>query len=110
MLISDTRRIGEKLFCIRKKCGYSREDVAELAEISDRAYADIERGSSNMRTDTLVRICRALKITPDEIFTEPEPVDSPDPDTVSERLSSCSPEERATAFKLLDVYLSSVGK
>ena len=41
MLISDMRRVGEKLYVVRKNCGYSREDVAELAEISDRAYADI---------------------------------------------------------------------
>ncbi len=110
MLISDMLRIGGKLYEVRKRAGLSQADVAELAEISDRAYADIERGGSNMRADTLIRICRALKITPDEIFTEPEPIGTFDPDAVLMRLSTCSPDERATALRLLNVYLSSIGK
>ena len=110
MLITDMLKVGTKLYEARKRAGFSQADVAELAGISDRAYADIERGTSNMRAGTLLRICAALKITPDEIFTEPEPIEAPNSDTLFERLSSCSLEEYTTALKLLDVYLSSVGK
>ena len=63
MLISDLNLIGENLYHFRKKCGLTQSEVAELAELSDRTYADIERGNTNMRIDTLIKICSALKIT-----------------------------------------------
>ena len=63
-----------------------------------------------MRADTLVRICRALKITPNEIFTETDPVTLSNTDTILDRLNSCDASEKATALSLLDVYLSSLGK
>ncbi|MDY3013911.1 MAG: helix-turn-helix transcriptional regulator [Evtepia sp.] len=70
MLIFDNRVVGNKLLTIRKRLGLTQTQVAEAAELSDRAYADIERGTVNMRMDTILRICRALRITPDEILTE----------------------------------------
>lgn len=76
MLIFDSRVVGNKLLAIRKRMGLTQMQVAEAAELSDRAYADIERGTVNMRMDTILRICRALHVTPDEIFTEAdEPAD-----------------------------------
>ena len=62
--------IGNKLLAIRKRTGMTQAEVAEAAGLSDRTYADIERGTVNMRTETLLRICNVLRITPDEILTE----------------------------------------
>ena len=68
MVIMDYRKIGNKLLAIRKKAGLTQNEVAELAGLSNRTYADIERGTVNMRVETVLRICMALHITPDEIF------------------------------------------
>ena len=58
MLISDPRQIGNRLLAIRKHIGLTQAEVAEAAGLSDRAYADIERGSVNMRIDReLSAIC-----------------------------------------------------
>ena len=56
MLIKDLKIIGNKLLEFRKKAGLTQSQVAEMADLSDRTYADIERGNANMRTDTMVRI------------------------------------------------------
>ena len=69
MLIFDLRTIGNKLLTIRKRMGMTQAEVAEAAGLSDRTYADIERGSVNMRTETILRICSVLHITPDEILS-----------------------------------------
>ena len=69
MLVTDTRQIGNRLLILRKRSGLTQAEVAEVAGLSDRAYADIERGSVNMRVETTLRICQALRITPDEILT-----------------------------------------
>lgn len=68
MLVTNMHIKGNKLYEIRKRSGLTRAEVAERANLSDRTYADIERGSSNMRAETLIGICNALHITPNEIF------------------------------------------
>lgn len=63
MLIYDFRVIGNRLLAFRKKAGLTQIEVAEAAGLSDRTYADIERGSVNMRIETILRICDVLHIT-----------------------------------------------
>ena len=70
MLVWDLHEIGNKLLAIRKKYGMTQSEVAESAGLSYRTYADIERGTVNMRLETVFRICDALHITPDEILTK----------------------------------------
>lgn len=107
MIVSDLRVIGERLYKIRNKKGMSRLEVSEKADISDRTYADIERGTVNMRTETMLKICKALAITPNDIFV------SDDNEQVTEeeimnKIKNCSSSERVTALSLLSVYLKSL--
>lgn len=107
MLIFDKRAIGNKLLAIRKKSGFTQAEVAEKAGLSDRTYADIERGSVNMRTETVLKICEVLHITPDEILTEESSLECRQ-NEIFERLSLCPPKERQTALAILEVYLGSI--
>lgn len=108
MLIFDFRTIGGRLFSIRKKAGMTQSEVAETANISDRTYADIERGTVNMRIETVLKLCEALHITPNEILTE----DSPDllikQTELFSELDKCTEQQRQTALELLAVYLKSL--
>ena len=107
MLIFDFHKIGNKLLAVRKHAGLTQSEVAEAAGLSDRTYADIERGTVNMRIETILRICQALCITPDEILTEASSV-SLQQEALFQRLEQCPSQERATALRLLEVYLDSV--
>lgn len=107
MLIFDTRDIGNRLLAIRKKMGLTQAEVAEIAGLSDRTYADIERGSVNMRTETFLKICQALSVTPDEILTQ-KAISENKQNELFERLSKCSPKEKETALSILEVYLKSL--
>lgn len=108
MLIFDFSVIGNKLFSFRKKMGMTQAEVAEAAGLSDRTYADIERGSVNMRIETVLKICEALHITPDEILTEDHfSVTSQEVELLT-RLNACSPKDKETALRLLSVYLQSL--
>ena len=109
MLIFDLRSIGNKLLAIRKRMGMTQSEVAEAAVMSDRTYADIERGSVNMRTETVLRICWALHITPDEILTEEAETADSKQSEIWERLNACNPKDKETALRLLSVYLQSLG-
>ena len=108
MLIFDLRTIGNKLLTIRKRMGMTQAEVAEAAGLSDRTYADIERGSVNMRTETILRICSVLHITPDEILTEESASLAARQAELTKRLTACNPKDKETALQLLSVYLKSL--
>lgn len=108
MLIFDFRAIGNKLLTVRKHCGMTQLEVAVAAELSERTYADIERGSVNMRMETFLRICNVLYVTPDEILTEGDTELSVKQEELWQRLAACQPKERQTALQLLSIYLKSL--
>lgn len=108
MLVFDFRVIGNKLHAIRKRAGMTQAEVAEAAGLSDRTYADIERGTVNMRIETVLRICNALHITPDEVLTDDNSSLASRQEELWQRLMACSPKDRETALQLLSVYLHSL--
>lgn len=108
MLLLDMRKIGNKLLTVRKKAGLTQVEVAEASGLSSRTYADIERGSVNMRVETILRICEALHITPDEILTESNIEMTAQQEEILARLNACSPKDKETALRLLSVYLQSL--
>lgn len=108
MLIYDFAVIGNKLMSIRKRAGFTQVEVAEAAGLSNRTYADIERGTVNMRIETILRICDALHITPDEILTLDDSAIARRHEELFERLEACNEKDRDTALCLLDVYLRSL--
>lgn len=57
---------------IRKERGLSREDLAERADLSDRAIAYLEKGTVP-RATTLAKIAAALDADITEFFTPPTP-------------------------------------
>lgn len=108
MLLSDFRSIGNKLLSVRKRLGQTQAEVAEAAGLSDRTYADIERGSVNMRLETILRICNALQITPDQILTEEHPSLTAKKEDLMSKLDSCTQKEQETALAILSAYLQSL--
>lgn len=108
MLVFDFRTIGNKLLTIRKRLGMTQSEVAEKAALSDRTYADIERGTVNMRIETILRICQALHVTPDEILTEGNTPEKLRQQALWERLEACNPRDKETALRLLEVFLQSL--
>lgn len=108
MLIYDFRAIGNRLLAIRRRQGLTQAEVAEAAGLADRTYADIERGTVNMRLETILRICQALHITPDEILTQERSAIAVRQEELLARLNACSEKDRDTALLLLEVYLRSL--
>lgn len=108
MLVFDLHSIGNKLLIVRKRMGMTQAEVAESAGLSDRTYADIERGTDNMRTETILRICNTLHITPDEILTEDSTSLSIQQTELWERLNACNSKDKETALQLLSIYLKSL--
>lgn len=107
MLVFDLYTIGAKLYEIRRRKGLTQAEVAEKAELSDRTYADIERGHVNMRVETLLKICSALNITPNNILVTDDNIEITE-QTLIDILKDCSNNEKETALRLLNVYVNSL--
>lgn len=110
MLLLDMREIGNKLLAIRKRMGMTQVEVAEAAGLSSRTYADIERGTVNMRVETVLHICEALHITPDEILTQNSTELTVQEEQILARLSVCNSKDKETALRLLNVFLQSLAE
>lgn len=108
MLITDRVTIGNNLYALRKRAGLTQAELAEAAGLADRTYADIERGSVNMRLETILRICSALHITPDEVLTAPPSTPTARLDELLARLETRTAAEQNTALTLLETYLNSL--
>ena len=108
VLLLDMREIGNKLLAIRKRMGMTQVEVAEAAGLSSRTYADIERGTVNMRVETILHICEALHITPDEILTQSNTELTAQEEEILARLNACNSKDKETALRLLNVYLQSL--
>ena len=98
------------MLLLRKRRGLTQAELAEAASLSDRAYADIERGAVNMRVETLLRVCAVLRITPDEILTDNTESITTRQEELWVRLNDCSVQDRKTALAILTVYLQSLDK
>ena len=108
MLLFDMIAVGNKLLEIRKRLGLTQAEVAEQAGLSGRTYADIERGTVNMRIGTFLRICNVLGVTPDKLLTNERPSVAVRKEELMERLNRCSAKEQETALNLLSVYLQAL--
>ena len=108
MIVENLPALGSKLYAIRKKYGMTQAQVAEAAGLSNNTYAEIERGVVNTSIESIMQLCRALHITPDEILTErPDEASAREADIIA-RLRACNPRDKETALQLLDVFLRSL--
>lgn len=105
MLITDKNLIGKNLYKYRKKCGLTQFEVAEKAGLSDRTYADIERGQTIMRIDTLLKICDVLGITPNDILTEEDLDSTIDLDSLIKDIDSCSTNDKQFIIDTLKNFI-----
>lgn len=60
--------LGKRIRQIRKERGLTQEDFARRIGIDYKHLGSIERGNENVTIQTIEKICRAIDITPSEIF------------------------------------------
>lgn len=65
--------IGERIKKQRLLNGYSREQLAELVEITPRFCYDLELGLKNMSVNTLCKLAEALHVHADYLLFGPAP-------------------------------------
>ena len=86
--------VGIRLRAIRQERGYTQEYVAERAGISAQHCSGIECGNAKVSLPALVRLCNALKVTPDCVLMDSVSHATPQlVGNVAAVFSDCSPDE-----------------
>lgn len=95
--------IGGRIRKQREYLGYTREQFAELLEVTPKFCSDIELGVKGMSVSTLCKIAHILRLPTDFILFGTLEHDNSEP--LELLLKSCSTAERAYAEQLLKTFL-----
>jgi transcriptional regulator with XRE-family HTH domain len=61
-------QLGKRVRALREQRGISQEALADLAEIHRNYISQIEGGKRNLSFFNVVKIARALKVTPSKLL------------------------------------------
>lgn len=64
----DYKEVGKRIAARRKELGLKQCEVTELAELSDKYLSNIERATSVVSIDVLMKLCNVLNATPNDFL------------------------------------------
>ena len=97
------KQIGRRVRDMREYQEMTREQLAEYADISVQFLSTIESGQKSMTTHTLYKMSKALNVTTDYLVTGE--ASSGGSDHITRLIEALSPDERAVAERLIQIYL-----
>ena len=97
--------IGRRIRTQREAMGYTREQFAELLDVTPKFCSDIELGIKGMSVPTLCKISEVLQLTTDYILFGFEVGKDT---TIEVMLHKASPSERHYAEALLMTYFKAM--
>jgi len=94
--------IGSRVQMLRKKAGFSREQLSERSNLSVQSICKIESGNRNFRIQSLIAISGALGVSADYILGLSKYSDD---DNMMCMLSSLSPKGKEFMLKIMEIYI-----
>ena len=68
----ELKKFGDRVRQLRKAKGISQEKLAELADLHRNYIGGIERGERNLALINIVRLARALGVSPSQLLEDIE--------------------------------------
>ena len=99
--------MGERIKKQRLLSGYSREKLAELADITPRFCYDLELGLKNMSVNTLCKLSDALHVSVDYILYGASE-NSDDLTSIIGTISLCPANKRDHLEQIISHYIQAV--
>ena len=99
--------IGKRVRKTREHYGFTRERLAEMANISPQFLVHIENGTKSMTANTICNLARALNVSADYLLFGLEDTDL-NRTLAMEALVSMLPEDRMLAERVLQTVLQMI--
>ncbi len=99
--------IGKRIRKTREHYGFTRERLAEMANISPQFLVHIENGTKSMTANTICNLARALNVSADYLLFGLEDTDL-NRTLAMEALVSLLPEDRMLAERVLQTVLQMI--
>lgn len=102
----DYQALGKRIASLRKRKSMTQEQLAEKTELSNNYISHIENSRSIPSLETLMKLCAALEITPNELLlgTSQNMTDYLQSE-VQQKLMLCTPSERRLVDRFIDLLL-----
>ena len=91
----DWSAVGGRVRKQREYIGYTREQLAELLDVTPKFCSDIELGIKGMSVPTLCKLSESLRLSTDYILFGQDAGAESEP--IMRMLETCSPAERSHA-------------
>lgn len=98
--------IGRRIRGCREALGYSREALAEKADLAASFIGTIELGAGSFTAETLIKLCRALNVSADYILFGEEKQTGLS--AINAMLSGLDPAYIPFVEEILSAYIRSV--
>lgn len=102
----DYVEVGKRISARRRELGLKQWQVEHQAELSDKYLSNIERATSVLSIDVLMKLCNVLNTTPDALLLGTANDNSDYQRSMSSRLRQMSSKQACLALSLMDWILS----
>lgn len=103
----DYKEVGKRISAQRRKLGLTQCQVEQKADLCFKYLSNIERGSSVLSVDVLMKICAALETTPDTLLLGSMTDENNDyVRSITNRVQQMSSKQARLALSLMDWILS----
>lgn len=102
----DYQTLSKRISDLRRKKGLTQESLAEKTELSSNYISHIENSRSIPSLETLMKLCSALDITPDEVLLgTKQDMENYLQSDIQKKLILCTPKERRMVSRFIDLLL-----
>ena len=107
----DYSEIGGRVLSRRKELKLTQEDLSKLTEISINQISNIENGHSVPTVDTIVKLSRALKTTPDYfLLGAAKSIDGATINRIAEKAMLGNDKQQNLIYEIISVLLKEDNK
>ena len=106
-MIVDFKLIGKRIEILRKQRKWTQGKLAEKTDLSNNYISNIEHNYSIPSIETLMRLCTALDVTPNDILLGTSKIEKSYMEyDIMILLAQCTPQEKRYISGFIKVLLS----
>ena len=106
----DYQLMGSRIAALRRERRWTQAYLAERSDLSNNYLSNIENSHSIPSLETLMKICLALDVTPDQLLlgtmsSEKDYLDR----ELAALFSQCSPQDKRRVLHFMEIFVESHG-